>query len=191
MRDSLLVARGFVRQRSQVEETFRNRNAADQVLLDDALEHRRIARPIPGTFRVHHGNRSSFADPKTVGFGSEYAALLRQAEFFQPPLQEFPRREAALLVTAFRVGLIAAQKNMAARRRHADRRGNSPQSGRVNQLVAHRGFDCGSRLSEAPDFVAVAARAHVAPSARPAASGIEKQPRALFIGAPPDMFQRV
>src|SRR5262245_10426178 len=97
-----------------------NRLAANEMLLDDPLEDRRIAGGVPQPFRIDHGNGSAFADTQAVRFGAEDAALLRQAELLQPALEELPRREAAILVAALRVGLIAAEENVTLCDRDAD-----------------------------------------------------------------------
>ena len=64
---------------------------------------------------VDDGDRPALADPQAIRLRSEDAALLRQFELLQPPLQEVPRGEAAILVTAFWIRLIAAEKDMAPR----------------------------------------------------------------------------
>src|SRR5207244_1112323 len=86
----------------------------------------RIAPAVPGAFRIHDGNRPSFANPQAVGFGSENPALVGQAELFEPPLQIVPRRDPALLVAALRRRLIGAEKNMAPGLRDADLRRDLP-----------------------------------------------------------------
>src|SRR5262245_17643132 len=61
--------------------------ATNQVLLDDPFEHRWIAGAIPRAFRVHDGDRSAFADPQAVGLRTKNAALLRQPQLLQTPLE--------------------------------------------------------------------------------------------------------
>ena len=75
---------------------------------------------VPDTFRVDNGNRSAFADAKAVCLRPQDPALFRQLQFLEAPLQVVPRRKAVLPVTAFRVGLIATQKNMTPRHRDPD-----------------------------------------------------------------------
>ena len=53
--------------------------AADEVFLDDPLEHRRIALAVPGAFRIDDGDRAAFADAQAVRLGAQDAALLGQA----------------------------------------------------------------------------------------------------------------
>src|ERR1043165_9169780 len=50
--------------------------SGDQVLLDDAFEHLRIAFPVPCAFGIDHGNRTTLADTQTIGFGPQDAARL-------------------------------------------------------------------------------------------------------------------
>src|SRR6476660_10503635 len=96
------------------DDRVADRLAADQVFLDDPLEDRRIALAVPGAFRVDNDNRPAFADPQAVGFGAENAALLGEPQLFEARLQKLPCDQAAVQVAALGLGLIAAQKNMAA-----------------------------------------------------------------------------
>src|SRR5438034_7440873 len=98
--------------------------AGDEVFLNDALEDRRIAFAIPGALGIHDGDRTAFADAETVRLRAQNSTLLGQAELLETPLQKIPRREPAILLAAFRRGLIAAKKNVATRHRHADRCGD-------------------------------------------------------------------
>jgi acetyl esterase/lipase len=97
-----------------------NRAAAHQVFLDNLLQDRRVARTVPGAFRVDDRNRPAFTDAEAVGFRPQDATLLRQPELLQPPFQELPRGKPAFLFTAFRGRLIAAEKDVATGYRHAD-----------------------------------------------------------------------
>ena len=117
-----------------VEETARQinaknfdgafRNFADKVFLDDAFEHRRVAGAVPSAFRVDDGDRTALADAQAVRLGPEDATAFRQAELLQPAFEKIPRRETAFFLTAFRFRLIAAEKNVPPRDRHADARCN-------------------------------------------------------------------
>src|SRR5436190_5847459 len=98
-----------------------NDTAGDQVFLDDPFEHRRIARRVPHALGIDDGDRSALADAQAVGFRSENAALLGEAELLQPALEEFPRRETALFLAAFRIRLIAAEEDVTPRGVDADR----------------------------------------------------------------------
>ena len=53
-----------------------NDAAADEMFLDDPLEDRRIALPVPRTFWIHDGDRSAFADAQAVHFRAQNPALL-------------------------------------------------------------------------------------------------------------------
>lgn len=101
-------------------QVFSDDPSGDQVFLNDALQHRWVALAVPGTFRVYDCNRPTFADAQAVGFRAKDAALLRELQLFEPPFQESPCGKATLLVTAFRFGLIAAEKDMAPRDGHPD-----------------------------------------------------------------------
>jgi len=90
------------------------------MLLNDSLQHRRIALAVPCPFRVYDCNRTTFADAEAVDFRAKDAALFRELQLFEPSLQERPCGEATLLLAAFRFGLIAAEKNMAPRDWHTD-----------------------------------------------------------------------
>src|SRR5262245_5648138 len=94
--------------------------ACDQVFLDDSFKYWRIAVAIPGTFWVHHRDRSPFADAQAVRFRAKDAPLLRELQLLQSPLQELPGGKAALFVAALRIRLIAAQKDVTPRDRYAD-----------------------------------------------------------------------
>ena len=103
---------------------FTDDPSGDQVFLNDALQHGRVALAVPGTFRVNDCNRSTFADAEAVGFRAKDAALLRELQLFETPLQEIPCGKATLLVTAFRFGLIAAEEDMAPCDGHTDAGGD-------------------------------------------------------------------
>ena len=95
------------------------------MFLNDALEDRRIARPVPRAFGIHDGDGAALADAKAIHLAAQDAALLRQSELLQAALEKLPRRETAILITAFRVRLVAAQKDVAASGRDADRFGHA------------------------------------------------------------------
>ena len=102
------------------DQIFTHDAAGDQMFLNDPFQNGRIALTVPGTIWVHDGNRSTLADAKTVRLGSQNAALFGELQFLQAPLQEIPRGEATLLLTAFRFRLIAAEKDMTPRDTHTD-----------------------------------------------------------------------
>ncbi len=98
------------------------------MLIDDPLEHRRIASSVPGTFRVYDRDRATFANAETIRLRAENATGLGQAQLLEPLLQKFPCFDGSLPVAAFRVGLIGAQEDVATRVRYADRRGEILQA---------------------------------------------------------------
>src|SRR6185295_3540592 len=120
-------------QRCLRDETIRDDSAADEMFLDDPLENRRIAVPVPGAFGIHDGNRSALTDAQAVCLGSENAALLGEAKLLQPALQEIPRGEPTVLLTTLRVRLIAAQKDVPPRDADPDALRN-----RSLRLVSHQ-----------------------------------------------------
>src|SRR5436190_16650597 len=85
---------------------------ADEMFLNDPVEHGWIALPIPRPFGIDNGDRAAFADSEAVHLGAQDATLLRQPQLFQTTFQEVPGREAALFLATFRVCLIAAEKNV-------------------------------------------------------------------------------
>src|SRR5438128_1341258 len=144
------------RQPPRGDEELVDDPAADQMFVNDALEHRRIAAPIPRAFGIDDRDRAAFADPEAVHFAAKDAALLRQAELLQASLQEFPRREPAILLAAFRIRLIAAQKDVAPRDGDADRFGHT-----LLRIGNH------ARRRTLPDPISSRARS-AAPCSRPA-----------------------
>src|SRR5438132_3718430 len=110
------------RERVRRDEIFTHDAPLDQMFLDDSLEDRRIALAVPGTFWVHDSDRSSFADAQAICLRPQDATLVRELQLLQPPLQEVPRRPAAILLAAFRICLIAAEKDVTPRHGHADAR---------------------------------------------------------------------
>jgi hypothetical protein len=98
------------------------------MFLDDPLENGWIARRVPRSFRIYDSDGPTFTDAQTVGFCAEHTAGLRQAQLFEPRLQILPSQQASVTFAALRIRLIRTQKNMPARARHADRRGNVIQS---------------------------------------------------------------
>src|SRR3954447_8298211 len=102
------------------DECLFDHPAADEVLLDDPLEHRRIAPRVPRALRIDDRDRSAFADPQAVGLAAKNAALLRQPELLEPSLQVVPGREPPLLVATLRLRLIAAEKDVPPGDRYSD-----------------------------------------------------------------------
>jgi hypothetical protein len=92
----------------------------DEMFLNNALENRGITFSVPGTFGVHDSNGAAFADAQAVRLRAQDAALLRQLQLLEAPLEELPRRKAALLVAALRLCLVAAEKDVPPGDRNAD-----------------------------------------------------------------------
>ena len=89
--------------------------SANQMLLNDAFKHRRIAGSIPRAFRIDDRDRTALADPQAIGFRAQDSAVFRQSQFLQPVFEISPCFEAARLVAALRRRLIGAQENMTTR----------------------------------------------------------------------------
>src|SRR5690606_27375871 len=71
-----------------------HRDAADQVLLDDTLEHRLGARVVPDAVGPDDRDRSTDADLQAIGLGPLHAPVRDEPELAQPPLEVRPRRLA-------------------------------------------------------------------------------------------------
>src|SRR5262245_45667813 len=110
-------------QRMIRDQILGNDASADQMLLNDALEHRRIALAVPRAFGVDDSDRSAFADAKAVRFRSQNSTLLGEVELFQPALQKLPGREPSSLLRALRDGLIAAEEDVPPGHGNTDRGG--------------------------------------------------------------------
>src|SRR5215211_6674666 len=111
------MAREALAERMLRDQMVADDPAGHEVLLDNTFQHRRIALRVPGAVRVDDGDRPAFANAQAVRFGPQDAALLRQAQFLETPFEECPRLEAAILVTAFRLVLVAAEKDVPPRDR--------------------------------------------------------------------------
>jgi hypothetical protein len=94
--------------------------AANQMFLDDPLEDRRIALRVPRAFGINDGDWAALADAEAIRFRPQNAALLSETELLQPALEKLPCREAPIFLAAFRVRLIAAEKDVTARHLDAD-----------------------------------------------------------------------
>lgn len=90
---------------------------ADQVFLNDALDHGRHRTVIPDAVRIHNQDRTSLTDPQTVGLGPENTAWaigchLIEVELLQSALQVVPGFNAGGFIATFGIGLIGADKHM-------------------------------------------------------------------------------
>ena len=70
-----------------------HRHAADEVLLDNALENLGRASPVPDAVRVNHGHWTLLANPQAVCLGAVNPALADQAKLVQAFLQIAPGLE--------------------------------------------------------------------------------------------------
>src|SRR6185369_11803392 len=110
---ALRSSRNIVVETVHFDQEIADEFAANQMLLDDPFEHGWIAGTIPGPFRIDHGNRSALTDSQAIGFRAQDAALFRESQFLEPPLEIVPGFEAASFLTAFRSCLIGTQENVA------------------------------------------------------------------------------
>src|SRR6478735_2420670 len=89
-----------------------HRPAADEMFLDDPLEDRRIALAIPRAVRVDDGDGTRLADAKAVGLCAQHA-VVGEPQLDQTSLQIVPRHNRPIPIAAFRLGLVAAEENVA------------------------------------------------------------------------------
>ncbi len=102
------------RERVDAENKFLNRLSADQVFLNDALDHFRGDRMVPDAVGIDHRDRALFANLQAIGFRSIDAVVaLVQPDLDQPLLQILPGRIGHLMWSALRFGLIRAKKDVA------------------------------------------------------------------------------
>ena len=95
------------------QDELRDRPAADQVLLNDALKHLGRAGVIPDALGIDHGNRTLRADPETVGLGAENKRFrAAEIQLVQSSLQKIPGFQSRLVNAALRLGLVGAQKDV-------------------------------------------------------------------------------
>ena len=85
---------------------------ADEMLLDDALDDGRIAVAVPRPLRIDDARWVRLRRSAGSLFSNGGCRPFREAQLQQTPLQIVPRREAALLVAALRLGLIAAEEDV-------------------------------------------------------------------------------
>lgn len=102
----------FVIQAILKNEMLLDNLATDQMLLNNLFQHSRIATAVPCSFGINQSDRPAGADAQAVGFRSEDATLLAEAEFLQSPFEIVPGDQRTLVVATLRLGLIAAEKNM-------------------------------------------------------------------------------
>jgi len=98
---------------------FADHFAANQMLLDDALQVLWRSAVIPDTIRPHHRNGALLANAKTVGSRAEHAGgrcitfgRLVEPQFLQTVLQKLPTGGAIFLTATLGLGLIGTKKDM-------------------------------------------------------------------------------
>jgi hypothetical protein len=109
-------------------DVFEDRPPPHQVLRDDPLEHRRVARPVPDSLRVDNGNRSTFTDSEAIGLRAKDSAFLGQPELFQSSFEKLPGQERPIFVATFGLCLIATQKDVPCGNRDTDFLGHTPET---------------------------------------------------------------
>lgn len=106
------------------DEVLADDLATHEMLLNDSLEHRRVARAVPRALGINHGNWATLTDSKAVRFRAEDAAPIGKSQLLQTLLQKVPGGQPAFFLAAFGRGLIAAEKQVTPRDWYPDRRGN-------------------------------------------------------------------
>ena len=81
-----------------------DRLAADEVLLDDAVEHFVAAVAVLDPFGVNDGDGARLADFIELRLAGEHVAMLAQAQLLEPVGEEVPRFPHAFLAGAARHG---------------------------------------------------------------------------------------
>lgn len=94
------------------ESVLGHRRPADQMLLNDFLQHLGTAGVVPNTFRVDHCDRAVSADLQAISLGSVNTTITYQTQLQQPALEESPGFEAEIVFATFRFALIAAQEDV-------------------------------------------------------------------------------
>jgi len=97
------------------EDEVLNRNASDEMFLDDALQHVWSDGVIPGSIRIHDRDGALFANSQTVGLGAVNTVFaLIEIQFLKSLLQVIPRFKTDFAGGTFRLCRIGAEKYMAA-----------------------------------------------------------------------------
>lgn len=91
---------------------FLDDSAAQNVLLKDALEHRRITAAVPNTLWINQSDWPVTADSKTVRLRPKDLPRATYAQFFETLLEIDPSRTRALEIATLRLALIGAQKDV-------------------------------------------------------------------------------
>src|ERR1051325_1225887 len=109
------VERSVLTQRVAREGEFLYRPPADEVLLDDAFERGGRARVIPDALGIHDGDGTLGANLQAVDLGAIDERLRAdQAKLIEAAFQKLPRLKARFARRALGLGLVGAQKDVAA-----------------------------------------------------------------------------
>jgi hypothetical protein len=96
------------------DEMILHRTPPDQMLLDDALEHGRVAPAIPRSLRIDHGDGPPLTDAEAVGLGAIDPTPLREPQLLEPALEVLPGRDGAIALRALGFGLVGAEEDVPA-----------------------------------------------------------------------------
>lgn len=91
---------------------FLYRLAADQMFIDDSIEHFRSARVIPDALRIDDGHRAGDADSKAVGLRAKDEGAF-QSKLAKPAFQVLPRTGADGGVAALGFGGSGTKEDVA------------------------------------------------------------------------------
>ena len=88
---------------------------ADEMLLDDLLQHFRRAAVIPHALGIDNGNGAAYADAQAVGACAEDEGVWAdEAQFLEARLEEFPRGGTRFAWAAFGIVGVHAEEDVAA-----------------------------------------------------------------------------
>jgi hypothetical protein len=97
---------------------FFNDLTANQMLIENSFQDGWRTGVVPDGFRIDDGNGAFCAETKAVRLGTpdmKPVGIRRlRVDLLNAPLQVFPGEESFFVLAAFCVGLVAAQKDMAA-----------------------------------------------------------------------------
>lgn len=91
--------------------------AADEMLLDDALDRLGVGVAIPNAVGVYEQDRPALTDAQTVGLGAEDAGRAGvdraiELKFFEASLEIVPGNDTVFLRAALRLGCVGADKDV-------------------------------------------------------------------------------
>ncbi len=103
--------------------------AADEMLLDDLFQYRRIATAVPSAVWIDQRDGAAGANLKTVRLAAKDSAGSEEAQLLETRFEIVPSHERLLARAAFRLRLVAAKKDVPADRRHMQLLGQPPLLG--------------------------------------------------------------